>query len=74
VPALAAVLITGVLGGRPGQRMFLRSWIRWRVSPRWYVFTLLVLPALVLLTYIVLYLSCRSTCCRLPGRPPGQGC
>jgi uncharacterized protein len=54
VPALAAVVITGVLGGRSGLRVFLQSWIRWRVSPRWYVFTLVVLPALVLLTYIFL--------------------
>lgn len=54
VPALAAVLITGVLGGKPGLRVFLRSWIRWLVSPRWYVFTLLVLLALVPLTYIFL--------------------
>ncbi|HET9301274.1 MAG TPA: CPBP family intramembrane glutamic endopeptidase, partial [Propionibacteriaceae bacterium] len=54
VPALAAVLVTALLGGRPGLRAFLRGWIRWRVSARWYVFALLVLPALVLLSYVFL--------------------
>ena len=54
VPALVAIVVTEALGGRRGVRTFLRSWIRWRVPARWYVFTLVVLPALVVLSYVFL--------------------
>ena len=54
VPALVAIVVTEALGGRRGVRTFLRSWIRWRVPARWYVFALVALPALVVLSYVFL--------------------
>jgi membrane protease YdiL (CAAX protease family) len=54
VPALAAILVTQALEGRRGVHTFVRSWIRWRLAARWYAFALVVLPALVVLSYVFL--------------------
>jgi membrane protease YdiL (CAAX protease family) len=41
MPGLAAVLVAGVIGGRPGIRALLRRLVRWRVDVRWYAVALL---------------------------------
>ena len=48
-PPLAALLVTGLVDGRDGIRVFLRTWVLWRVGLRWYVVALMGLPALGLL-------------------------
>ncbi len=48
-PPLAALLITGLVDGRGGLRAFLRRWVLCRVGARWYVLSLVGLPALGLL-------------------------
>jgi membrane protease YdiL (CAAX protease family) len=53
-PALSAILMTRITEGQPGL-LSLRSRIRqWRASWSWYLFTLLGIPALVLLGVIIL--------------------
>lgn len=48
-PPLAALLVTGLVGGRDGTRAFLRRWTLWRVGARWYALALIGLPTLGLL-------------------------
>jgi membrane protease YdiL (CAAX protease family) len=43
---LPALAITRITGGPDALRALLRSSFRWRVAPRWYVLTLVVVPAL----------------------------
>lgn len=45
-PAVAALVVIGVVDGRDGIRAFLRRWVLWRVAPRWYLLALVGLPAL----------------------------
>lgn len=45
-PPLAALLVTGLVGGWDGTRAFLRRWVMWRVGARWYALVLVGLPAL----------------------------
>ncbi len=52
-PAAAAVIVTSVVEGRSGLARFLRRFIRWRVSFKWYVLAALV-PVLFLLTSVLL--------------------
>jgi uncharacterized protein len=49
-PALSALLMTAVLEGKPGVQRLLRRYVRWRVSLRWYLFVLLGILALILLS------------------------
>jgi uncharacterized protein len=45
-PPLAALIVTGLVYGRDGTRVFLRRWVLWRVGARWYVLALVGIPAL----------------------------
>lgn len=47
-PTLAALLLSGVLGGRDGLRQLLRGLLIWRVRPFWYGFSLLATALVVL--------------------------
>jgi membrane protease YdiL (CAAX protease family) len=47
-PTLAAVAVTGVTEGRGGVRNLLAGALRWRVRLRWWAFSLLGFPALML--------------------------
>jgi CAAX protease family protein len=49
-PILSALLMTVVLEGKPGVGRLLLGYVRWRISLRWYLFVLLGILALVLLS------------------------
>jgi membrane protease YdiL (CAAX protease family) len=53
-PALAAVIITAVIGGKTDVRRLLSRLVRWRVQPVWYALALLVPVAL---TAMAVYLN-----------------
>jgi membrane protease YdiL (CAAX protease family) len=53
-PALAAFVVTAITEGMPGVGRLLRRIVQWRVGPRWYVFALIGLPAIVTVAAIVL--------------------
>jgi membrane protease YdiL (CAAX protease family) len=53
-PMLSAFIVTGITEGKPGIDRLLSRFILWRVQLRWYLFVLLGMPALVLLSILVL--------------------
>jgi uncharacterized protein len=52
-PTLSAFIMTGITEGRIGIRRLLRRYVLWRVAFRWYLFILLVIPAIEVLGAIV---------------------
>lgn len=52
-PTLAAVVVTAATGGRRGVLDLLRSLVRWRVRPVWYLVAVLGLPAAFVLAALV---------------------
>jgi uncharacterized protein len=52
-PALGAFVMTGITEGREGVRRLLRKIVLWRVGLRWYLFTFVGLPAILVLGTIV---------------------
>jgi len=52
-PAIAAIVVTGVVEGRSGVKQLLRRAVQWRVGLRW-IAVALVLPILVSATVVVL--------------------
>jgi uncharacterized protein len=52
-PTLSAFIMTGITEGRIGIRRLLRRYVLWRVEFRWYLFVLLVIPAIEVLGAIV---------------------
>src|SRR5215213_8779677 len=53
-PTLSAFIMTGATEGRGGVRRLLRRIVLWRVGFGWYLFVLLGIPALVVLSTVVL--------------------
>src|SRR5262245_36150586 len=53
-PFLAAFVMTGATEGRAGVRRFVRRFVLWRVELRWYLFALLGVPVIVVLSVVVL--------------------
>src|SRR5215208_1009215 len=53
-PFLAAFVMTGVTEGRAGVGRFLRRFVLWRVGLGWYLFVLVGVPAILVLSVIVL--------------------
>jgi len=53
-PFLAAFIMTGVTEGRAGIRRLLRRFVLWRVGLGWYLFVLVGIPAILVLSVIVL--------------------
>ena len=53
-PTLSAFIMTGVTGGRDGVRRLLRRIVLWRVGLRWYLFVLVGIPAITVLSTVVL--------------------
>ena len=52
-PTLSAFIMTGITEGRIGIRRLVRRYVLWRVAFRWYLFVLLVIPAIEVLGAIV---------------------
>ena len=52
-PTLSAFVMTGTTEGRIGIRRLLRRYVLWRVAFRWYLFVLLLIPAIEVLGAIV---------------------
>jgi uncharacterized protein len=48
-PTLAAFIMTGITEGKTGTHHLLRRYVLWRVKLRWYLFVLLVIPAVEVL-------------------------
>jgi membrane protease YdiL (CAAX protease family) len=59
-PTLSAFVMAGVTEGRAGVRRLLRRIVLWRVGFRWYLFVLLGIPLIMLLSTIVLPGALRS--------------
>jgi uncharacterized protein len=55
-PALAAFIMTGITEGRIGIGRLLRRIVLWRVGLRWYLFALIGLPAIMVLSVILVRL------------------
>jgi uncharacterized protein len=53
-PTLSAFIMTGATEGREGVRRLLRRIVLWRVGLRWYLFVLLGIPAIVLVSTVVM--------------------
>jgi len=53
-PALAGIIMTGVIGGKAGVRNLRRRCVQWRAGWQWYLFVLLAVLALLLLGIILL--------------------
>src|SRR5215203_3623504 len=53
-PTLSAFIMTSVTGGRDGVRRLLRRIVLWRVGFRWYLFVLLGIPAIVVLSTVAM--------------------
>src|SRR5215217_6034189 len=53
-PFLAAFIMTGATEGREGVGRFLRRFVLWRVGFGWYLFVLVGIPAILVLSVIVL--------------------
>ena len=52
-PTVSAFLVLALTSGKPGVLRLLRSMVHWRVGVQWYLVTLLGVPALMLLSYLV---------------------
>jgi membrane protease YdiL (CAAX protease family) len=52
-PTIAALIMTAVAEGRPGVGRLLRRYVLWRVDLAWYVLVLVGIPALLLLSILV---------------------
>jgi uncharacterized protein len=53
-PTLSTIIMTALTGGKPGMRRLLRRYVLGGVGFRWYLLTLLALPTLLLLGYLVM--------------------
>ena len=53
-PTLSAFIMTGATEGREGLRRLLRRIVLWRVGVGWYLFVLVGIPAIIVLSTIVL--------------------
>jgi len=53
-PTLSAFIMTGATEGRDGVRRLLRRIVLWRVGLGWYLFVLLGIPAIIVLSTVVL--------------------
>jgi len=53
-PTLAAFIMTGATEGREGVGRFLRRFVLWRVGLGWYLFALIGIPLILVLSVIVL--------------------
>jgi uncharacterized protein len=52
-PTVSAFLVLAITSGKPGVLRLLRSYVHWRVGVQWYLVTLIGIPVLMLLAYVV---------------------
>jgi membrane protease YdiL (CAAX protease family) len=52
-PTVSAFLVLAITSGKPGVLRLLRSFVHWRVGVQWYLVTLVGVPVLMLLSYLV---------------------
>ena len=52
-PPISAFLILAITSGKPGVLRLLRSYVHWRVGVQWYLVTLIGVPAMMFLSYLV---------------------
>ena len=52
-PTIAAFVVLAIISGRPGVLRLLRSYVHWRVGVPWYLVTLVGVPVLMFLSYVV---------------------
>jgi membrane protease YdiL (CAAX protease family) len=53
-PFLSAFVMTGVTEGREGVHRFLRRFVLWRVGFRWYLFVIVGIPVIAVLSVVVI--------------------
>ena len=61
-PAVAGILLTGLIDGRAGLREFGARLLKWRVGARWYAVALLTAPILIMGVMLSLSLISPSSC------------
>jgi uncharacterized protein len=52
-PTIAAFVVLAIISGRPGVLSLLRSYVHWRVGVPWYLLTLIGVPVLMFLSFVV---------------------
>jgi membrane protease YdiL (CAAX protease family) len=52
-PTVSAFAVLAITSGRPGVLRLLRSYVHWRVGVQWYLVTLIGVPVLLFLSYLV---------------------
>src|SRR5262249_28947412 len=52
-PSASAFLVLATTWGKPGVLRWLRSFVHWRVGVQWYLVTLIGVPLLMVLSYLV---------------------
>jgi len=57
-PAVAGLLMTGIIDGRAGFRQLFARLLKWHVSIGWYAFALLPAPILSMIALVALSLTC----------------
>ena len=52
-PLVSALIVLAITSGKPGVLRLLRSFVHWRVGGQWYLVTLICVPVLMLLAFVV---------------------
>jgi membrane protease YdiL (CAAX protease family) len=55
-PAIAGILLVGIVYGKAGYRDLLSRLFKWRVNVKWYIFSILAIPLLAMAVLLVLSL------------------
>lgn len=72
-PAVAGLVLTGILSGRDGYRDLWARLLAWRVDWRWYLFALLVAPVTLAVPVLVLWISSLDYAPRIATEPDRAG-
>lgn len=72
-PALASLVLTGIVAGRAGYRDLWARLLAWRVGGRWYLFALLAAPLTLAVPVLVLWLSSLDYAPRIATEPDRAG-
>ena len=72
-PAVASLVLTGVVSGRAGYRDLRSRLLTWRVEGRWYLIALLVAPVTLAAPVVVLWISSPNYAPRIATEPDKTG-